>query len=101
MGSGNWHALARNARRLRPGDSIAFAGGLNAILHRRDPDGGVVLGFDRTGDEFAAALHTAGALALPPYIARPAGPEPADEQDYQTVCAARAGAVAAPTAGRC
>ena len=32
-------------------------------------------------------------------IARPTGPEPADEQDYQTVFATHEGAVAAPTAG--
>ena len=96
---GTWHALARNARRLREGDTIIFDGGLSAILHRRNPDGGVVLGFDCAGDAFAAALERAGALALPPYIARPAGPEPADQQDYQTVFAAHAGAAAAPTAG--
>ena len=99
LADGSWHALARNARRLRPGDVIAFAGGLSATLHRRDPDGGVVLAFDREGDAFAAALRSAGALALPPYIARPAGPEPADAQDYQTVFAVHEGAVAAPTAG--
>jgi len=99
LADGTWHALARNARRLRPGDSIAFAGGLTATVHRRDPDGGVVLGFDREGEDFAAALGRAGALALPPYIARPAGPERADQQDYQTVFAAHEGAVAAPTAG--
>lgn len=99
LADGTWHALARNARRLRPGDSISFAGGLSAILHRRNPDGGVVLGFDRDGDAFAAALGRAGALALPPYIARPSGPEPADAQDYQTVFATNEGAVAAPTAG--
>ncbi len=96
---GTWHALARNARRLRPGDTINFPGGLTALLHRRDPDGGVVLAFDCAGESFAAALDRAGALALPPYIARPAGPEPADAQDYQTVFATHAGAVAAPTAG--
>ena len=48
---------------------------------------------------FAAAMGQAGALALPPYIARPAGPEAADAQDYQTVFAVHEGAVAAPTAG--
>jgi S-adenosylmethionine:tRNA ribosyltransferase-isomerase len=48
---------------------------------------------------FAAALQQAGALALPPYIARPAGPLPADRHDYQTVFARHEGAVAAPTAG--
>ena len=96
---GTWHALARNARRLRPGDTLDFAGGLQATLRRRDPDGGVVLAFDRDGEALSAALQAAGALALPPYIARPAGPEPADAQDYQTVFAANPGAVAAPTAG--
>jgi len=96
---GTWHALARNARRLHPGDAIAFVGGLTATLHRRDADGGVILAFDRDEQALAAALRCAGALALPPYIARPAGPEPADAQDYQTVFAAHEGAVAAPTAG--
>ena len=99
LADGTWHALARNARRLRPGDTITFAGGLSATLHRRNSDGGVVLGFNRSGEEFATALRGAGALALPPYIARPRGPEPGDEQDYQTIFAAHEGAVAAPTAG--
>ena len=40
-----------------------------------------------------------GALALPPYIARPHGPTADDAADYQTVFASHAGAVAAPTAG--
>ncbi len=96
---GTWHALARNARRLRVGDAIAFGEALCAEVRARNPDGGVVLAFDRQGAEFAAALRVAGALALPPYIARPAGPTEADAQDYQTLFAAREGAVAAPTAG--
>jgi S-adenosylmethionine:tRNA ribosyltransferase-isomerase len=45
------------------------------------------------------AFQQAGALALPPYIHRPDGPLPSDATDYQTVFAARPGAVAAPTAG--
>jgi S-adenosylmethionine:tRNA ribosyltransferase-isomerase len=50
------------------------------------------------------AFEQAGALALPPYIHRPAGPTPADATDYQTVFAQQQhnveqGAVAAPTAG--
>jgi S-adenosylmethionine:tRNA ribosyltransferase-isomerase len=98
---GTWHALARNARRLHPGDSLRFDGGgeLTAVVTARDPDGGVTLQFDLADDAFAAALRQAGALALPPYIHRPYGPEPADAADYQTVFAARDGAVAAPTAG--
>ena len=98
---GTWHALARNARRLHPGNSLRFDGGgeLTAVVTARDPDGGVTLQFDLADDAFAAALQQAGALALPSYIHRPDGPQPADAVDYQTVFAARDGAVAAPTAG--
>ena len=38
-------------------------------------------------------------MPLPPYIQRPEGPDARDREDYQTVFAAREGAVAAPTAG--
>ena len=98
---GTWHALARNARRLHAGDVLQFDGadGFTAEVRARHPDGGVTLAFNLAGAAFAEALHRAGALALPPYIARPAGPTAADAQDYQTVFAARDGAVAAPTAG--
>ncbi|HUN44182.1 MAG TPA: tRNA preQ1(34) S-adenosylmethionine ribosyltransferase-isomerase QueA [Acetobacteraceae bacterium] len=98
---GAWHALARNARRLRPRDVLHFEGGgnLNATILERDPDGGVALAFNLTGHALAEALRAAGALALPPYIARPGGPLPEDAADYQTVFATHEGAVAAPTAG--
>jgi S-adenosylmethionine:tRNA ribosyltransferase-isomerase len=98
---GTWHALARNARRLREGDVLSFADadGLTATVCARDPDGGVALRFDRSDDTFLATLRRAGALALPPYIDRPAGPLPSDEADYQTVFARADGAVAAPTGG--
>lgn len=98
---GSWHALARNARRLRPGDTLAFdhAPDLSATLLSREDDGGVVLRFNQADTAFAEALSRAGALALPPYIDRPAGPSAQDATDYQTVFAAREGAVAAPTAG--
>ena len=98
---GTWHALARNARRLRPGDVLRFEGSaaLSATVEALDPDGGVALRFDRADEAFAAALRQAGALALPPYIPRPAGPTEADADDYQTVFAREEGAVAAPTAG--
>ena len=94
---GAWHALARNARRLRPGDTLRFEGAedLRAEVLRRGPDGGVLLRFN---DAFPAALPRAGALALPPYINRPDGPTAADAADYQTVFARNEGAVAAPTA---
>jgi S-adenosylmethionine:tRNA ribosyltransferase-isomerase len=97
---GSWQALARNARRLAPGDRLRFEGGdLAANVEERRPDGSVALRFDQEGEAFAAALEQAGALALPPYIARPDGPRPEDQADYQTVFAREDGAVAAPTAG--
>ena len=98
---GTWHALARNARRLRPGDRLLFDGdtGLSAEVVARDPDGGVALRFNHEGAYLDAALHASAVLALPPYIDRPAGPLPADAQDYQTIFARNPGAVAAPTAG--
>jgi S-adenosylmethionine:tRNA ribosyltransferase-isomerase len=101
LADGEWHALARNARRLHPGERLTFDGAAELIaeVRVRAPDGGVALAFNLQGAAFAEALRRAGALALPPYIARPAGPTAEDAQDYQTVFAAAEGAVAAPTAG--
>jgi S-adenosylmethionine:tRNA ribosyltransferase-isomerase len=101
LADGSWHALARNARRLHAGDTLRFDGAddLTAEVRARDADGGVALAFNLAGEAFADALHRAGALALPPYIARPQGPTDEDARDYQTVFAQHEGAVAAPTAG--
>ncbi len=91
---GTWHALARNARRLRPGDHLRFDSQLQAEI-LAVADGSVTLRFD--GDDLA--IQRAAAIALPPYIDRPAGPLPQDTDDYQTIFARNEGAVAAPTAG--
>jgi len=101
LADGDWHVLARNARRLRAGDTLSFDGApeLAATVRDRDTDGGVTLVFNLAGPAFAAALRRAGALALPPYIERTAGVLPQDAEDYQTIFAERDGAVAAPTAG--
>jgi S-adenosylmethionine:tRNA ribosyltransferase-isomerase len=98
---GAWHALARNARRLHTGDELTFEGSadLRATVLERDANGGVTLAFNQRDAAFAEALRHSGALALPPYIERPAGPLPEDHDDYQTIFAKREGAVAAPTAG--
>ena len=68
-----------------------------ATLEGRE-DGQGLLRFNLAGEDFDAALAQAGAMPLPPYIAalRPADAQ--DKDDYQTVWAARSGAVAAPTA---
>lgn len=90
---GTWHALARNARRLKPGDRLDFPRdkALHADILSRDGDSVTV--------RFDGPFEAAGALALPPYIPRPDGPTEADAEDYQTLFAAHDGAVAAPTAG--
>ncbi len=101
LDNGTWHALARNARRLHVGDELIFDGAaeLRASVVDVADGGSVTLRFDRAGDAFEDALRLSGALALPPYIHRPHGPTGEDARDYQTVFAARPGAVAAPTAG--
>jgi S-adenosylmethionine:tRNA ribosyltransferase-isomerase len=97
LGSGRWLCFARPAKRLKPGDSLAFAG-VGATVEARTDDGSVVLAFDRTGEAFLAALERAGAVPLPPYI-RGGTADARDRADYQTMFARRDGSVAAPTAG--
>lgn len=94
-----WRAFARPAKKLRPGDQIVFAAGLSAEVSAKGEAGEVELTFDRGGSELMAALDAHGRMPLPPYIKRRAGEVEVDAQDYQTVFAARDGAVAAPTAG--
>ena len=98
--AGVWHALVRNARRLRPGDTVAIEGaeGATARVLERQGDGGVMLDFGPDQAALAAALEQAGEVPLPPYIHRNHGPSDEDRQDYQTIFARRPGAVAAPTA---
>ena len=96
---GSWRALIRNAKRLRPGDRITLADDFSAEVMAIHPDGSANLRFNLQGEAFLAALQRSGALALPPYIARPQGIMPQDASDYQTMFAQHPGAVAAPTAG--
>ncbi len=96
-GDGTWHALLRNARRVRVGDMLAIEGSAAAARVLARPEGGTAIldfGADPTALEQALA---AGEMPLPPYIHREA-PRGADREDYQTLFAAKPGAVAAPTA---
>ncbi|MGR3197988.1 MAG: tRNA preQ1(34) S-adenosylmethionine ribosyltransferase-isomerase QueA, partial [Paracoccus sp. (in: a-proteobacteria)] len=92
-----WQALAKPMRKLRVGEVIRFGDALSAEVAEMG-EAGLRLVFDATGDAFDAALQTVGAMPLPPYIASLRAPDEQDRQDYQTVWAARQGAVAAPTA---
>ena len=92
-----WTALARPARRLRPGDVIAF-GALAAKVAELAPGGLARLSFDRAGAALDAAIAAGGAMPLPPYIAARRAADAQDFEDYQTVFAHDPGSVAAPTA---
>ncbi|MCP1168850.1 tRNA preQ1(34) S-adenosylmethionine ribosyltransferase-isomerase QueA [Limimaricola litoreus] len=94
---GCWSALVKPLRKLREGESIVFSDRLSAELVGREADQ-AVLRFDLMGDDFDAAIAEVGAMPLPPYIAAKRAADAADREDYQTVWAARPGAVAAPTA---
>ena len=94
---GIWAALVKPLKKLRDGEVVVFSESLSASLEGRE-DGQALLRFNLTGDDFDSALTQAGAMPLPPYIAALRAPDEADKTDYQTLWAARAGAVAAPTA---
>ena len=94
-----WLAFARPAKRLKPGDRIDFADGFTAEMISRGEGGEVRLRFDMGASAFRDALAIHGRTPLPPYIKRADGPDGQDAHDYQTMFAAREGAVAAPTAG--
>lgn len=88
---GQWTAMVRPGRKLRPGATITF-GAVSAEVTRVLPDGERVLTFS---DDPVRIMEEIGELPLPPYIHG----RPDDPERYQTVYATRPGAVAAPTAG--
>ena len=92
-----WQAFIRNAKRLKPGDTVEFGRGVSALVEERHADGSFTLAF--AGDEpVEALLERAGTMPLPPYIAGKRATDEADRADYQTMFAREEGAVAAPTA---
>ena len=102
-----WTALARPAKRLKPGDRIVFGEGegmcllgtLAATVEERGAEGEVTLAFDFSDASLDEAIARLGAMPLPPYIASRRPPDEKDRVDYQTTFAREEGAVAAPTAG--
>ncbi len=96
-GPRRWRAFIRNAKRLREGDAIDFGAGVTATASDRAADGSFALDF--AGDEpVELLLERAGRMPLPPYIAAKRPTDERDADDYQTMFAREAGAVAAPTA---
>ena len=95
---GLWHALIRNARRLRAGDIVHVEGSACTARVVEREGGTALLDFGPDQAALAAALEQAGEVPLPPYIIRESGPGTEDRADYQTIFARNPGAVAAPTA---
>ncbi|MCK6458680.1 MAG: tRNA preQ1(34) S-adenosylmethionine ribosyltransferase-isomerase QueA [Planctomycetes bacterium] len=95
---GEFEALARAHKRLRPGETVPLEGGLTATLVER-PEGGAVWRVRIEGGSggLEDAIERVGHVPLPPYVKRKDRPE--DRESYQTIFAEKIGAAAAPTAG--
>lgn len=102
LGPGEWRAVVKRARRIKPGEIVPFGGGkLPAEALRRDSQGGWIFRFDEPAT-LPGRLEQFGLAPLPPYIRRDPdlpGQDKADRDAYQTCYAAVPGAIAAPTAG--
>jgi len=98
IGEGAYRALARPAKRLRPGDVLIFGPALKGQVTLRDA-GEVEIAFEQRGDDLDRAIAAQGEVPLPPYIAGKRTPDRQDIADYQTIYARVSGSVAAPTAG--
>jgi S-adenosylmethionine:tRNA ribosyltransferase-isomerase len=93
-----WIALVDAAKKPPVGSRIIFGGELSAQIIGDLGHGRFGLEFQHPGD-FNEQLEILGQPPLPPYIARRRPSAPLDRERYQTVYAASAGAIAAPTAG--
>lgn len=98
LADGAWRAFCRPGKRLKQGDTLRFGDDLSAIVRGKTGDGALDLVFDADAASLPRLLDAHGAVPLPPYIRGGVG-DARDRADYQTVYAARDGAVAAPTAG--
>jgi S-adenosylmethionine:tRNA ribosyltransferase-isomerase len=85
-------AMVRTSHRPQPGSVFLFGGRRAVVEGRRDEF--FLLRFDA---EVSQVMDECGHVPLPPYITHAA--DATDAERYQTVYAARPGAVAAPTAG--
>ena len=88
-----WQAVARPARRLRPGSALDF-GPIKATIETTANDGLVEVSLKAEG-ALEDAIAATGNLPLPPYIRE----RLADPERYQTMFARTIGSAAAPTAG--
>ncbi len=96
-----WDVLVDPARKIRIGNKLYF--GNDDLLVAEVIDNTTSRGrtlrflFDGPYDEFKKALYALGETPLPKWVREKVKPE--DAERYQTIFAAKEGAVAAPTAG--
>lgn len=95
-----YECLVRSSKPVRSGSTLSLEGGTDATILSLPHDGRVMVRF-ATSEPLLDLLARIGEIPLPPYILRDPETRSAgdDARSYQTVYAARAGAVAAPTAG--
>lgn len=93
----HYEAMIHPGGKLRPGRTVTIADGFSVDIVDTTPRHTRVVRLMTSDGDVAGAIERHGHMPLPPYIAR--GDEPADGTRYQTVYAAQAGSVAAPTAG--
>jgi S-adenosylmethionine:tRNA ribosyltransferase-isomerase len=94
-----WRAFVKPAKKLKIGETIVFAPeALSANVLEKNAEGEVLLAFSCDGAVLDQAIERFGQMPLPPYIAGKRAIDAKDNADYQTLFAARSGAVAAPTA---
>jgi S-adenosylmethionine:tRNA ribosyltransferase-isomerase len=89
---GLWEALARPARRLRPGIVIEIEDLVATMVE--GPQDGMIL-MELEAPDVEAAIAAAGEIPLPPYFKGTLE----DSSRYQTMFARSTGSAAAPTAG--
>ncbi len=94
-----WRAMVRPGGKLKPGRTVDIADGFAVEILDSAPDGTRLVRL--AGDEDPWSLiQRHGRVPLPPYIIREGARRDAEDRErYQTVYAAPAGSVAAPTAG--
>jgi S-adenosylmethionine:tRNA ribosyltransferase-isomerase len=91
-----WEALVHPGKKMRVGERVLFAEGVEAEVMARREFGERTLRFNTDGDIYEV-LEKIGHVPLPPYIKRE--DETEDRERYQTVFAREKGSAAAPTAG--
>lgn len=94
-----WDVLVNPARKIRVGNKLYFDDDLVAEVVDNTTSRGRTIRFifDGSREELYNRIDAAGQAPIPLYLKRPAEEE--DRDRYQTVFAAKRGAVAAPTAG--